>query len=62
MKRNAPFLIVIGKHAWLATGPIAAENFFCGHDCSPAIIARGESGRQSRAALLRPADAGTMIV
>src|ERR1700682_1896775 len=26
MKRNAPFLIVIGKHAWIATRPVAAES------------------------------------
>jgi hypothetical protein len=62
MKRNAPFLIVIGKHARIAAGPVATEIFFCGHDCSPAIIARGESARQSRAGLLRPANACTMIL
>jgi hypothetical protein len=60
MKRNAPFLIVVGKHAGVASGPVAAEVFFCGHDWLPAIIARDKPGRQSVAALLHAVDAGTM--
>src|SRR6202171_369613 len=26
MQRNAPFLVVIGKHVWIAAGPVAAES------------------------------------
>jgi hypothetical protein len=36
--------------------------FSCRHDWSPAIIARDESRRQSKASLLQLTNAGTMIV
>src|ERR1700681_4676218 len=63
MKRNAPFLVVIGKHACIASGgPVAANVFSCRHDWSPAIIARGASRRQSKTSLLQVTNAGTMLV
>jgi len=63
MERNAPFLVVIGKHACIASGgPVAANVFSCRHDWSPAIIARGASRRQSKTSLLQVTNAGTMIV
>jgi F420-dependent methylenetetrahydromethanopterin dehydrogenase len=62
MERNAPFLIVVGKHAGVASGPVAAEILFRDHDWLPAIIARDMPGRQCIAALLHAVDAGTMTV